>query len=144
MAATRPQQVIALTQRHGQFGNTPTGSWWWLAVDVPHASTTPGLLHTTGVALAVIGAFLLLHKAGGRVLAPLAAAGSMTLTLYVVHVIALATKLLPRDPETSWVIQVIAALLIATLWRRRFARGPLEAAIAAISGTVRRGRIQAP
>ena len=68
-----------------------------------------------------------------RVIAPLAAAGGMTLTLYVIHVLALATKRLPDDPETSLVLQVVAALFFAWLWRKWFSRGPLEALISRIA-----------
>ncbi len=31
------------------------GSWWWLAASAPHSGTTLDLLHTSGVAAAVVG-----------------------------------------------------------------------------------------
>jgi uncharacterized membrane protein len=36
---------------HTFFGNVPTDSWWLLAVDARHSSTTPTLVGTTGTAL---------------------------------------------------------------------------------------------
>jgi hypothetical protein len=37
------------------FGNVPTDSWWFLAVDARHSSTTPDLVGTTGTALLALG-----------------------------------------------------------------------------------------
>ena len=125
----------------GLYGNTPTTTWWWLAVDAPHSSTPLDLLHTIGVALALLGALLLLASAGRlarTVVAPAAAAGSMTLSLYTGHVALLGSDLLPGDPETSYVMQVCAALLLALLWRRFLGRGPLERLIAMAATPVRR------
>lgn len=114
------------------YGVTPTGSWWWLAVDSPHAGTPPDLLHTTGTALAVLGGCLLLAPWAGRLLLPLAAAGSMTLTLYSVHVVALGLGL----RELTW--HVVGALVIGTLWRSTGQRGPLEALAAAAARSAAR------
>jgi hypothetical protein len=128
-------QVLAV----GQYGNVPTDSWWWLSVDSPHSSTPLDLLHTTGAALALLGAMLLLTRVAWprRLLLPVAAAGSMTLTLYTAHVLLLASGLLPSDPETSYAVQVAGALLFATLWRRALGRGPLERAVALLAGPAR-------
>ena len=125
----------------GLYGNTPTTTWWWLAVDAPHSSTPLDLLHTIGVALGLLGALLLLASASrltAVVLAPLAAAGSMTLSLYTAHVVLLSSELLPDDRETSYVVQVCAALALALLWRRFLGRGPLERLVAMAASPVRR------
>jgi hypothetical protein len=113
-ARASAEQVRALDQGHSMFGTTPTETWWWLAVDAPHSSTPPDLVHTTGAALALLGALLLAERYAGRLLLPLAAAGSMTLTLYTVHVWLLGTGWLPEDRETSYAVQVAAALLVAS------------------------------
>jgi hypothetical protein len=131
----------------GLYGNTPTTTWWWLAVDAPHSSTPLDLLHTTGVALGLLGALLLLASVArpARVLlAPLAAAGSMTLSLYSAHVLLVASDLLPDDRETSYVVQVCAALVLALLWRHFLGRGPLERAIALLADPVRRAAAGPP
>ena len=124
-------EVDELIEAH-RFGTTPTDTYWWLATSAPHSGTPPDLLHTIGVALAVLGAFLLLAGRARRLLVPLAAAGSMTLTLYSGHVLALASDRLPQDDETSYAIQLVVALVVATLWRWRLRRGPLEAVIALV------------
>jgi uncharacterized membrane protein len=125
----------------GLYGNTPTSTWWWLAVDAAHSSTPLDLLHTIGVALSLLGAFLLLARAGRlwrSALAPLAAAGSMTLTLYTAHVLLVASELLPKDPETSYGLQVGAALVVALLWRRTLGQGPLERVVGLLARPARR------
>ena len=125
----------------GLYGNTPTTTWWWLAVDASHASTPLDLLHTIGVALALLGALLLLASTGRlarTVVAPVAAAGSMTLSLYTGHVALLGSGLLPDDPETSYVVQVCATLVLALLWRRFLGRGPLERLVTIAATPVRR------
>ncbi|MEK8169024.1 hypothetical protein NKH77_01870 [Streptomyces sp. M19] len=59
----------------------------------------------------------------------LAAAGSMPLTFYCVHVLFLATGLLSGDPVARYVVMATAALLFAAGWRRAWGQGPLEAVI---------------
>jgi hypothetical protein len=120
------------------YGTTPPGSWWWLAVDDPHSGTTLDLVHTAGVALGLLGAMLLLARVVRPLLVPLAAAGGMTLTLYTAHVMLLGSGWLPADPTTSYLFQVVLFLAGATAWRTFVGRGPLEAAIAAVAGPVRR------
>lgn len=124
----------------GLYGNTPPTTWWWLAVVAPHSSTPLDLLHTIGVALGLLGALLLLasaSRAARAVLSPLAAAGSMTLSLYTAHVLLLASDALPEDRETSYAVQVIAALVLAWLWRRFLGRGPLERVVAVLATPAR-------
>jgi uncharacterized membrane protein len=125
----------------GMFGTTPTTSWWWLAVAAPHSGTTFDLLRTTGSGLAVLGACLLLTQHAGRIVAtvlyPLAAAGSMTLTLYSVHVIAVDQGWWHDDPLRQLIIHIIIALIAATIWRSLIGRGPLEALAAAVARALR-------
>ena len=117
-----------------RFGATPTDTYWWLATSAPHSGTPPDLLHTIGIAMALLGVLLLIAGYAARLLLPLAAAGSMTLTVYSGHVLALGSGELPKDDETSYAIQAVVALLVATLWRWRLRRGPIEAVIAFIVG----------
>jgi uncharacterized membrane protein YeiB len=113
-------------------------SWWWLAVRAPYSATPIDLLHTVGVAVAVLGAMLLLSRVAGRVLKPLAALGSMTLTIYCTHLAYLSFDPLASDPLLSYVVQVSAALIFAVLWRRFRGQGPLEKLIAVVAGRARR------
>ncbi|HET9944951.1 MAG TPA: hypothetical protein VFR56_04820, partial [Actinomycetes bacterium] len=125
----------------GMFGTTPREDWRWLVVSAPHSGTTLDLVHTTGSALAVLGACLLLVRVLPRLLVlPFAAAGSMTLTLYTAHVLALAdgSPLLSTDRTQLWWAHVLVGLAVATFWRTQVGRGPLEALLAWLSGSARR------
>lgn len=122
----------------GRFGNVPTVSPWWLATDAPHTTTPLDLLGTTGTALLVLGLLLLAQRLP-VLLAPLAAAGSMPLTLYTLHVVLLSRVETDR-PLRFYLVQVAAALAVALLWRRFVGRGPLEAAVAAVTRPVRGAR----
>jgi hypothetical protein len=125
----------------GFFGTTPREDWRWLVVSAPHSGTTLDLVHTTGSAMAVLGGCLLLARLLPRlVVLPFAAAGSMTLSLYTAHVLALAdgSPFLSRDLRTLWLTHVVVALVAATVWRTAVGRGPLEALVAWLSGSARR------
>ena len=125
----------------GMFGTTPREDWRWLVVSAPHSGTTLDLVHTTGSAMAVLGACLLLARLLPRlVVLPFAAAGSMTLTLYTAHVLGLAdwSPFLSDDRRTLWLAHVVVALGVATFWRTAIGRGPLEAVVAWLSGSARR------
>ncbi|GAB2651299.1 heparan-alpha-glucosaminide N-acetyltransferase domain-containing protein [Kribbella swartbergensis] len=118
-------------------GTTPTSSWWWLAVSAPHSGTPLDLLHTIGTALGVLGACLLIVRVAAPLLTPLVAAGSMTLTLYSLHVIALGMTGDGADGTALLVVHVIVALAFAVAWRTYRRRGPLEAAVSATERSVR-------
>ena len=135
LVGTADVEEVADVVGTGYFGNVPTDSAWLLAVDAHHSSTTPDLVGTTGTALLALGACLLLARVAGPLLVPLAAVGSMPLTLYSVHVWVLhATD--SDDPTRYYLVQVGTALVVAPLWRRFVGRGPLEAALAAVGRRV--------
>jgi uncharacterized membrane protein len=108
-----------------QFGNVPTTTPWWLATDAAHSTTPPDLLHTTGTALLVLGTGLLIAPRARRLLAPLAAIGSMPLSMYSLHLVVLAL-VEDADPLPFWLAQAGGGLALAWLWRRYVGRGPLE------------------
>ncbi|GAB3274855.1 heparan-alpha-glucosaminide N-acetyltransferase domain-containing protein [Sinomonas notoginsengisoli] len=116
-------------------GVEQTGTWWWLTTAAPHAGTTLDLVHTSGTSAAAVGGFLLLARIGplsrSGLLAPLAGAGAMTLTLYTVHVWALSEPALTPvslTREALLAMHVAAALAIGLFIRSNGRRGPLEAA----------------
>lgn len=132
-------------------GVTPTSTWWWLATVAPHSGTPLDVVQTTGSALAVLGAVLLLASvtargAGpllGHLLRPLAAAGSMTLTLYVGSILFMNSPLDDLGPWEGYLWQVAVAVGIGLAWRRAVGRGPLETVVSAPAHAVRdrlRGR----
>jgi uncharacterized membrane protein len=117
----------------------PSSSWWYLALPAPHSHSTIDVLHTLGSAVAVLGAALLLSRIPlvTRLLEPVAAAGSMALTLYSAHLVLLATGLLEDTPRVLYVLMVIGALTFAHFWRRRVGAGPLERVVSRAAAVAR-------
>ncbi|MER5331972.1 heparan-alpha-glucosaminide N-acetyltransferase domain-containing protein [Micromonospora sp. NPDC002717] len=139
---TQPKSGLTVAETSGLLalggdGSTPTSTWWWLAVDAPHTSTPLDLLGTIGSAIAVLAAMLLLghvaRRATSVLLVPLAAAGSMTLTLYTAHIVFINSDLDTLEPTAGYVAQVVAITLIATAWWATAGRGPLEGLVTLLS-----------
>ena len=84
--------------------------------------------------VAVLGLTLLVLPYLGRFGWPLVATGQLALTVYVVHLFAIAQVVRP-GPQTAQdglVITAVMALVLvgaAVVWRHFFSRGPLEAAL---------------
>jgi uncharacterized membrane protein len=111
------------------------GSWWWLASAAPHSGTSLDLLHTSGVAAAVIGACLLLERLGEWIdldlLLPLRGPGAMTLTLYTLHVWVLSGFYLKPLPagwteDGMYFAHAATAIIVGTAFVLLRWRGPLE------------------
>ena len=119
--------------------SSPT-SWWFLALPTPHSHTPVDLVHTLGSAIGVLGAALLLTRLPilARILSPLAAAGSMALTLYSAHLVLLATGVLDDEPDVLYLTMVLGAITFALLWRRWVGQGPMERVVAVAAGATRR------
>lgn len=127
------------------YGTIGVESPWLLAAPSPHTGTTFDLAITIGIAVAVIGATLLLGSVlgptGRRVLSPLTAAGGAPLTVYTLHVITEA--IVPPiaatvTAETTgwwdssvqlWLLHVVGALLLGLVLTLLRSRGPLETVI---------------
>jgi hypothetical protein len=116
-------------------GIQQTGSLWWLASSAPHSGTTLDLLHTSGVAAAVVGACLLVGRLGDwlhlDLLLPLRGPGAMTLTLYTVHVWVVAGFYLKPLPagwteDGMYFAHAAAAVLVGMAFAILRWRGPLE------------------
>jgi uncharacterized membrane protein YeiB len=101
-------------------------------VGAPHSQTTFSILGNTGVALAVLAACLAVTDRMPRLTrwaAPVTAVGTIALTAYVLHILAI--RVVGMEEETVPALLALlaftaAALLLATLLTRRFCRGPLE------------------
>ncbi len=134
-------QVLGSDLAERRYGTVPTDTWWWLAVEAPHTGTPFDLAHTTGTALVVLGAMLLLARAAPVLVWPLAAVGAMPLTLYTLHVTALAlfpAEAIGTSAGALLVAHLLAALVIGVAVRAAGRRGPLEAVVRAVSGGARR------
>ncbi|WP_244929693.1 heparan-alpha-glucosaminide N-acetyltransferase domain-containing protein [Nocardioides sp. W7] len=118
----------------GMFGNVPAdGPWTWLLVVAPHSSTPFDLAQTIGSSLFVIGACLLLvgrlpelpHEA----VRVLFGAGTMTLSLYSLHVLLRTERIWPPEEPSSYVWHVLVLLAIGAVYAALRRPGPLERGI---------------
>ena len=135
----------------------PVAYWWpeimlraelWLPMDGSGAltdflltGTYPALVWMAFVlaGLAVLGLCLLLgsSRAVLRVLAPLAAVGSMALTVYCLQVLAIwawEDQLMSATGNGELALLVVASLVFATVWRWALGRGPLERFVGWVAG----------
>ncbi len=143
-----PAEELRAALTEGPNGVTPATTWWWLAVDNAHSSTPLDLARTVGTSLAVLGAMLLLDRALARgsssswarivdaARSPLAAAGSMTLTFYSLHVVVAGLAAEAAAPWALYLGQVMVALAVGLLWQRFVGRGPLEAGVSTLTDVV--------
>ncbi|MGW0726040.1 DUF418 domain-containing protein [Streptomyces mirabilis] len=127
-------------------GGAAASAWWsdavgdpttstpdWLLVAAPHSQTTWSILGNTGVGLVIIAACLFATDRLARLrrlAAPVIAVGSVSLTAYVGHIIAIKALGID-DLPTSAALPTLACLaaasmLLAVAWTRAFRRGPLE------------------
>lgn len=123
MSATDVRWVVKL----GPDPILPTTTNWWLVIDGPHTNTPFALAYSAGLAMVALGGFLLLSRTAGRWLSPIASIGTMTLTLYTLHMLFLAAIDISQHPGFWFFIQIAVAALIATAWLKALGRGPLEA-----------------
>ncbi len=123
----------------GFFGTTPTGSWWWLGIWAPHSGSIVDVAHTTGCAVTVLGCVLVitgrLSRQGRRLVHIIFGAGTMTLTLYAVHIV-----LLGAPPALVWAqtigFHVVVLGALGALFVAANARGPLELALSRLQQPV--------
>ncbi|MFI6168435.1 DUF418 domain-containing protein [Nocardia sp. NPDC051052] len=128
-AAARPGILYA--PWWSDVADDPTG-WRQLVVAMPHSETTLSIVANTGVALTVLIACLAAcdrFQQFRRLATPLIAVGSMSLTAYVFHVVAIAVLGFDVLPAGSLpVLLGLSAIIMmfAYYWSRFFRRGPLE------------------
>lgn len=108
--------------------DVPLDSFWWQVTLSPHSNLVFELLNTLGVALLVLSIALLIGQQLSWLLRPLAIIGSMTLSIYTLHLFFLATGLGTEVPTLSFWLQIFGSLLFAVLWRNisELPQGPLE------------------
>ena len=100
-----------------------------LATAAPHSSTTFEVVGNTGVALLVISASLAVADRWPRALAPLAAVGSLALTAYTVHVVAIAVLgqgVVYDATPGVWLAFILTTIGLCWLWVVSVGRGPFE------------------
>ncbi|MGW1885700.1 acyltransferase family protein [Streptomyces sp. NPDC001970] len=115
-------------------GEDPTaGIPAWLLVASPHSQTTWSVLGNTGVALAVLAGCLVAMERSPRfrwAATPVVAVGSIALTAYVAHILAIGALGDVDMPESAalpvFLCFAVAVMLFALVRTRFFRRGPLE------------------
>jgi uncharacterized membrane protein YeiB len=89
-------------------------------------------LMVSGLIIALLGAFLLLmeRSVAKRILWPVVAFGSMSLTWYCLHLLVIGNGsplgFIPTRSALNYLLFMAGALLVSAVWRRFFSRGPLE------------------
>ncbi|WP_137872552.1 heparan-alpha-glucosaminide N-acetyltransferase domain-containing protein [Rhodococcus sp. Q] len=130
----------------GSDGTVPTDTWWWLAVNGPHTGTPLDLANTVGSSLLVLGLCLMLFQitwpAVARtvrvVTAPLVAVGTMSLTVYVGHIMFINSDFDLYGPTEGYLRQALVICTLALAWRATAGRGPLEGLVTSVTSRVRR------
>ncbi|MER7676890.1 DUF418 domain-containing protein [Streptomyces sp. NPDC096934] len=127
-------------------GGPAASAWWsdavgdptgrtpdWLLVAAPHSQTTGSILGNTGVGLVIVACCLLATERSARfrrLATPVVAVGSISLTTYVCHIVAIKVLGVGDLPDSAalpaLVASAAAAMLLAVVWTRAFGRGPLE------------------
>ena len=106
-----------------------SGPWdaAWFAGAQPHTSTTFEVVGSGGVAVVVIGACLVVADLLPRLTYPLASVGALALSVYTAQLVAIAAlDVDSSDDWGTWLRFTLTALLLASVWRWRLGRGPLE------------------
>lgn len=104
-----------------------------LLVAGPHSGTTFDIIGSVGIAiLVIVGAtFLMDHLPRlRRLMTPIVAVGTMSLTAYVGHFVVMSALSLPGGGvQGSWIpvlTLIVGAIVFAAIWSHFFKRGPLE------------------
>jgi uncharacterized protein len=112
----------------------PESPAWYLSQAGPHHDTFFEVLGSGGFAVAVLGTCLYARRVGAWVLAPLAAVGSMALTVYSLQIVAIwRWDLVASTTNGPLLVMVVVTLVAATAWRALLGRGPLERVLATVA-----------
>ena len=128
-------------------GTVPTTSWAWLLTAGPHSGTPMEILGAGGCALAVLGLALIIGNRAHWVFHPVLAVGTMPLTAYTGHLLAVWAFGTGEDNGQKWLLlaaTTAATMTVAVIWLRYFQSGPLEAGLRTIASAAakRSGRVR--
>lgn len=114
------------------------GAWTSIA---PHSYTAFETLGNLGVCLAVLALCLATAKALPRLTWPLAAPGSMTLTLFSAQIVVIAVvgdEMYYTPSNVAFVVLCLASVVFACVWRPALGQGPLERLLSVASSAAAR------
>jgi uncharacterized membrane protein len=131
VSRTLVDPAVASENATGMFGTTPAdGDWDWLLVVAPHSATPFDLAQTIGSAVLVIACCLLVGRFLPRpatvALAVVLGAGTMTLSLYSLHVLMRTPDVWPPEEPSTYLAHVVVLLGLGAGLRLLRLRGPLE------------------
>jgi len=119
--------ISAMTENGEPMGAVPTDSALRLLGSEPHSGTPFEIIGAVGVAIMFLVGSLVVAEKLPRLWRPVTAVGSMSLTAYVLHVIAIdATGADPGQPLYVLLSFIAGVIVFALVWSRFFRRGPLE------------------
>lgn len=106
-----------------------------LATAAPHSETPFEALGSGGAAMTLIAVLQLVGRRARHALAPLAAMGSMSLTVYCGHIVVIWAAENPYNPTDNRFFAAMAGgfAVFAMAWLAIWARGPLEHLVHVIS-----------
>lgn len=120
------------------WGDESPPSSLWFSISA-HSYTGFEMLGNAGVAMLAIAACCWLAAVLPRITWPLAATGSMTLTLYTVQIIAIALigpTIVYEPTNAALVAMCVLCVLFACLWKWRLGQGPLEQLLTSMSSVI--------
>ena len=142
--ATESAAWIVLGPKGSNLDDLDGESWRWLFSVQPIPPLPLYLAAGAGTAvLLIIGSIWIGEHLSTRITEPLVSTGQLALTTYVAHVLigmgVLEAMDRLEDQTLGWAVATsivfsVAAVISSWLWRRRFARGPLEALMRRIAG----------
>ena len=115
----------------------PNTSVWWLTLATPHNNTPFSIASSLGIGLLVTAVLIAVGRKVGHWLTPLAAMGSMTLTLYSAHLLALSAEVHYDEPALWFIVHLAVAAAFGIVWSRWMGQGPLERVVAAAAKNFR-------
>lgn len=124
-------------------GDVSTSDWAQLLTAEPHSGSTFEIAGSLGFGLAVLGVLLFTVDRLRPLLFPIAAVGSIPLTAYAAHIVAiwaLGDSVPESDGNALLAVFLVLTVAAATIWVSTFGRGPLERLVTGISMRAVRSR----
>lgn len=125
-----PPEIVRLALE-SSYGTVPATDPVYLLGAGAHSGTPFEIVGAGGVAMAVLGACLLVDRF--PVVRPLASVGALALTVYVGHLLVLRAvgeenlnRVIAESPYLPWLVLVLTTVVVTTVWRMLLGRGPLE------------------
>ncbi|MDO5076543.1 heparan-alpha-glucosaminide N-acetyltransferase domain-containing protein [Corynebacterium sp.] len=114
-------------------GEVPSTTLWWQIAAGPHLNTVFSVVLSGALATFALSFFLLAERVVALLLIPFERAGSMTLTLYVLHLMFLAVKDVSYYSIVWCLAQIFVAMALGFFWREAVGQGPLERSQSALA-----------